>query len=141
MLTLQQSAYVRKLFKNEPVDAVYLFGSQATGEANKNSDYDFAIIFKKNISQSERFDARERYIGKLDAFFGDRKSEVVDFEELPIRYRHNVIIPKKDIYNVNHGRVVDLEVDTTRQYLDMKPYLNYISKRQLELIAQKGILQ
>lgn len=141
MLTQEQKGYIKGLFKSEPVDAVYLFGSQAMGTSTVNSDFDFAIVFQKNLTQSERFNARQRYISRLDALLGDSKSEVVDFEELPIKYRYNIISPKQDIYNSNHKHVVDLEIETTRHYLDMKPYLNYIAQRQLELTAQKGILQ
>ena len=140
MLTQIQNNTIQSIFKNEPVDAVYLFGSQAEGTATKDSDYDIAVVFQKKLTSSERFEARMRYISALDAIFGDRKSEVVDFEALPTKYKYHVIAPRKMIYNNNRDRIVDLEVSTTRHYLDMKPYLSYITQRQLELTAQKGIL-
>jgi predicted nucleotidyltransferase len=140
MLTKTQNNTIHSFFKNEPVDAVYLFGSQAEGTATNHSDYDIAVIFQKKVTPSERFDARLRYISILDAIFGEQKSEVVDFEALPTMYKYHVIAPRKMIYNNNHNRVVDLEIDAVRHYLDMKPYHQYMNQRQLAITAEKGIL-
>jgi predicted nucleotidyltransferase len=39
---------VHRLRESLPAERIYLFGSRARGEYNKNSDYDFLVVVKKS---------------------------------------------------------------------------------------------
>jgi len=43
----------RRLSGDPRVDAVYLFGSQASGEADDRSDVDLAVLLREGISLAE----------------------------------------------------------------------------------------
>lgn len=42
-----------------PIDAVYLFGSRARGDARAGSDWDIAILPERPLRPEERFDLQE----------------------------------------------------------------------------------
>jgi len=56
MITQGQLNQLKEYFSHQPVDVVYLFGSQATKKATKLSDYDIGVLFREGIDSSKRFD-------------------------------------------------------------------------------------
>lgn len=69
-------------FAAQPVDVVYLFGSQATGKNNKMSDIDVAVLFAGGLTDSERFDLRLEYMSQVGHFTGfNDKAEVIDLDK------------------------------------------------------------
>ncbi|MBU0618781.1 nucleotidyltransferase domain-containing protein [Patescibacteria group bacterium] len=125
-------------FKNQPVDLVYLFGSQATGKNTKLSDIDIAVLFKDSISKSRRFDLRCRFISDLMGVLKTEKVEVVDLSQAHLSFAYSIIFPNKTVLVKNESKMVNLEKRIIKQYLDIQPYLHRIHFRQLELMAQEG---
>lgn len=48
---------IKLLCEKNSVSELYLFGSGLTNEMTENSDVDFAVVFKENLSPIERGDA------------------------------------------------------------------------------------
>ncbi|KKS47292.1 MAG: hypothetical protein UV09_C0006G0001, partial [Candidatus Gottesmanbacteria bacterium GW2011_GWA2_42_18] len=45
----QYKQSIRDFFNIEPVEAVYLYGSEAIGTPNNQSDIDIAVLFRNGI--------------------------------------------------------------------------------------------
>jgi predicted nucleotidyltransferase len=56
MLTQDQILKIKDFVKNKPVEVVYLFGSQATNTARPDSDYDFGVLYQKQLDNHQRFE-------------------------------------------------------------------------------------
>ncbi|OAN47313.1 DNA polymerase III subunit beta [Chloroflexus islandicus] len=101
------------------IQAVYLFGSAATGSTHAESDLDLALVLRRD----------EPTFSKLDllaalAQAGFCNVDVVVLNTAGIVLRHEVIRHNKLIYQTSdfdHGSFFSL---VTRQFLDFRPYLD-----------------
>jgi len=92
-MTKTEILKLKRLFKNLPIEAVYLYGSQAKGESDRLSDYDFGFIFWEKLSKTERFDLRLKLFGELAKRLkvSEDKVDVVDLKEVPLLLQFNAI--------------------------------------------------
>lgn len=135
MITLKQKEKIKEYFSHQPVDAVYLFGSQTNDKANKLSDIDFAVLFKPEINQSDRFDLRLEYMSKLGVITGfPDQADVIDLELAPLPLKFSAIHPRHDIYISDKNRKVLFEAETMSGYFDYSYYM-----RQNTLISLASI--
>lgn len=125
-------------FATQPVDAVYLFGSQATGNVNAMSDIDVAVLFAEGLSDSERFDLRLAVMGDIGVILKRDDVEVIDLAKAPLSLAYQVVYPKYMLYCRSRDRVVALEEKVIKHHIDMRRSLYPIAKRHLELIATEG---
>ena len=49
MLDDKKLNQLKKYFATQPVDVVYLFGSQVKGKSRSNSDLDIGVLFKEGL--------------------------------------------------------------------------------------------
>lgn len=124
--------------KRPEVAAVYLYGSQARGEAKRDSDIDLAVLTTD----------KGRYIGlnspqilftqELSKTL-NKKVEVQNLKICRIDFAHRVLTEGKLLHSNNERARVAFEEKTLRVYFDMKPaideYYKYLAK-----IAKKGEL-
>lgn len=109
-----------EIFKKYPdIQAVYLFGSIASGQENTNSDLDLAIYPRNSSLRAQKLDiltdlARSGF-DNVDLVFLDTPDIIVRFEAV----RQNQLIYKSP--NFDSGAYYSLIV---RQYFDFLPYLN-----------------
>lgn len=136
---MEDEVLIKKLgdyFGDKKVSAAYLFGSVAKGKDNRLSDADVGILFDEGVTEQERFRLKLEMAGDLPRFFEKERVDVVDIERTPLNFRYKIIKPKKILYCKNKKRRVDFEYEVVDRYLDIKPSLMYIAKRQLEIMAQ-----
>lgn len=138
MLNSSQIKSVKEYFKNEPVEVVYLFGSQASGKTHPRSDYDFGVVFVENISNKVRFEKRLEYMGILGKIVSKDKVEVVDLNQSPAFLQYSAISPRKDIYTREEKARIDFEHEALSNYFDRFPYLRRHTLTSLATTAQKG---
>lgn len=138
MINQKQLNQLKKYFASQPVDVVYLFGSQATGKANKLSDVDIGVLFNEGLDKGKRFDLRVRMITEVIGILKTDWVDVVDFQQAPLKFKYQIVFPKKIIFSKNKKKVSEIEHQSVHSYLDFQPYLYKIAKRQLELIADRG---
>lgn len=136
MLTQEQLDQLKKYFAAQPVDVVYLFGSQATGKTNKLSDIDIGVLFKENLSDSTCFDLRVKMTADLSGISKTDQVDVVDLEKAPIALRYSAISPKKEILTVNNNRRAVFEAETNSYYFDYVYYIKQNTKNSLISIAR-----
>jgi len=140
MLNKKRLNQLKKYFADQPVDVVYLFGSQATQKATKLSDYDFGVLFKEGLNKSKRFDLKLEINADLCGILKAERVDVVDLGNAPLKFKYQVCFPKFVITNKNRDRLTKLEATTVKQYLDFRPFIYPIAKRQLEITAEKGFM-
>lgn len=122
------------VFKKYPeIQAVYLFGSVASGKANAQSDIDLGILPRNSSLREKKLDIladiTARGFNNVDIVFLDTLDIVVKFEVI----RHNKLIYRADDFD--SGSFFSL---TIRQYLDFLPYLNIQCEAYKQRILQNG---
>ena len=95
------------------VKAIYLFGSQARGEAGPLSDIDLCVI-AQGISEEEK----NNILG-----YGSEKVDIVLFDDLPLTIKVRVFREGKLLYQTSQRYVDELAWRTTKEYFDFKPLL------------------
>lgn len=136
MINQNQLNQLKKYFAKEPVDAVYLFGSQASGRATKLSDYDIGVLFKSRVDQSKRFDLKLKIISELCGVLKAERVDVVDLEEAPIALQYSAIFPRKEIYVSDNDRKVLFEADILSRYFDYAYFIQQNTQYSLNSISK-----
>lgn len=128
---------LKPLFKSLPIDVVYLYGSQAQGQADQLSDYDFGVLFKEELSAKKRFDLRLALFSEIAKKIGisEDKIDVVDLEEAPILLQFNIILGKV-IYCQNENRRIGFETYVMAKYHDEHYYLDRYFQETLAKIKK-----
>jgi predicted nucleotidyltransferase len=122
------------IFKKYPdVQAVYLFGSVASGKANSQSDIDLAIVPRDSSLRDKKLDIladlTRNGFNNVDIVFLDIRDIVVRFEAI----RQNRLIYCAP--NFDAGSFFSL---TIRQYFDFLPYLKIQREAYKHRILQHG---
>lgn len=139
MIPSHKMNQIKAFFSTEPIGAVYLFGSQASGKTHPNSDYDFGVLFKSNIDKKMRFNKRLEYIGKLGKLLSHDKIDVVDLDSAPIQLQYFALAPRKDIIAKNDTQRINFEHRVMSNYFDRLPYIRRHSNISIINIAKKGL--
>lgn len=110
---------IEKVFQKYPdIQAVYLFGSTASGKTHAESDLDLAILPRKSSLRHQKLDiladlAREGF-SDVDLVFLDTKDVIVKFESV----RQNRLLYCDENFDASAFFSLVL-----RQYFDFAPYL------------------
>lgn len=121
----KQLKTLKTAFQKNGLVFAYLFGSQATGKATKDSDFDFAVMLSEEVKKNKRFDIRLKLISEISRILKDDKIEVVvlnDTRSLLLKF----VIAKegKIIFEKNHSARVDFELKAMNEYYDYDSFLN-----------------
>lgn len=132
------SKSLKLLFKNLPLDIVYLYGSQAQRQSDQFSDYDFGVLFNQGLSAKKRFNLRLALFSKIAKKIGvdEDRIDVVDLEEAPVLLQFNIVSGKK-IYCRNEKKRINFETYVMARYHDEHYYLDRYFKETLAKI-EKG---
>lgn len=139
MITGKQKEKLKQYFAKEPVDVVYLFGSQAGGRVGPMSDVDIGVLFGENISDDERYQRRIKYMGEVGGLVGyPDRADVVDVERVPVTLAYQVIRPKQEVLVKNNKRRVLFEAKTSSMFLDRLYFVKQNTRYGLAAIARGG---
>jgi len=103
---------LKKLKNNKKIEAIYLFGSQATNTANPLSDIDICIFGK--FSNDEK--------SKVYSLLGE-KYDISFFEDLPTWVKIRVFREGKALFIRNKSHLYDYLFNTIREYEDFLPLI------------------
>lgn len=123
-----------EVFKKYPaIQAVYLFGSAASGKIHSESDIDLGILPQNHSLRNQKLDIladlTQQGFNNVDIVFLDTKDIVIRFEV--IRQNHL-------IYSVKGFEAGDFFSLTLRQYFDFMPYLKIQREAYKKRILQHG---
>ena len=126
----QYQQALNETFERHGVVLVYLYGSQARGEAGPLSDVDVAVLFGPDVPKSERFHCLLHLTGELGSVFRRNDVYVVDLAEAPPLLRHRVYYDGRLLYCVDDAIRVHFETQALRDYVDTEP-LRRIKRRYI----------
>mgnify|MGYP001603310720 CR=1 FL=1 len=99
----------------------YLFGSQATGKARRESDVDIAVYLSKKIGSDQTLDWRLRLMAELSPVLGTDKVDVVILNEAPLVLRYEIVSKGKLLVNRDAKREMAFKLWTLDEYFDTAP--------------------
>jgi uncharacterized protein len=115
----------RRLSGDPRVDAVYLFGSQASGEADERSDVDLAVLLREGISLAEELRLRAVAVEELHR-------DDIDFvilNDAPPLLRYEVVMGGRRLFARDDEAAEEFEYRAVLRYLDTE----YLRRMQHEL--------
>jgi predicted nucleotidyltransferase len=123
-----------QVFEKYPdIQAVYLFGSVASGNTHAESDIDLAIVPRDNTLRSKKLDIladlTKNGFNSIDLVFLDTHNLIIQFEAV----RQNNLIYCHPNFDANSFYSL-----TLRQYFDFLPYLKVQREATKQRILQHG---
>ena len=100
--------------KKEEVQAIYLFGSHAKGNARPTSDIDICVITRKNIPKR----VKEEIMSN-----SSRHIDISLFWDLPQTIRFRVFREGKPLYAKDELLLQRIKVATLKSYLNIQPMI------------------
>ena len=120
------------------VEIAILFGSQARGDCDKNSDVDLAFLFEKQFLKNKN--ALE-FRSELISFFSSKikkECDVILINQAPPLLKYQIVKYGKKIYkdiNFDYNSFFSL---TLKEYFDFKYYQDFHNKRLMKRIKEGG---
>lgn len=111
-------------FKSQPVELVYLFGSQTSGKVKPLSDIDFAVLFTKNLTDQERFNHKLKILGGLSEILKTDKIDLVDLKTAPPFLQFEVIRKRNEIFVRQENTRIDFETKVLFNFFDRQYFVN-----------------
>ena len=96
------------------VEAIYLFGSYAKGNAKPISDIDISVITKRNVPRN----IKEEILSN-----SSKNIDISIFWDLPPTIRFRVFKEGKLLYKRDEIALQRVKVDTLKSYLDIQPMI------------------
>lgn len=128
MLSDSELEKLQIIFSGYPeIEAVYLFGSAASGSREHAEDIDLGIVDSDPSIRQQKVDLHADLVEKgfenVDIVFFHAADLVLQFEII----HHNKVIYRTE--NFNHG---ELFSNTIRKYFDFEPYLKRQRQKKKE---------
>jgi hypothetical protein len=116
---------IRTVCTSHPVTLAYLFGSQARGKADRESDTDIAVLLDEGFSREERWKLRMKLQHSLaDALhIPFEEVDVVILQDVPVLLQYNVIRTGVPVFEARPGLQRDFALQVERSYDDELPLL------------------
>lgn len=129
--------YIEKLeesevLKHEDIAAVYLYGSQATGNSHSGSDVDIGLV----LEEDSEMDFAEQ--SELERSLTEEMGRKVDLRVLngaDNRFIYNVLKNGDLVLSNDEGKRIEFEHRVMRNYLDMKPFYDEYDRKVRERIT------
>lgn len=115
---------VRRAVERVPwVQTVYVFGSQLSGRARRDSDLDVAVVFASEAGPTDRARAKLALVDALTRELGPlgERADVVDLERAGSAVGFRAIKTGQCVLARDHRRRVALEARIARRYDDEAP--------------------
>ncbi len=131
---------VDELSGDPRIDAVWLFGSRARGEADALSDVDLAVLARTGLEGPALWDAEIAWTSVAIRVLGTEEVAVQVMNRLPVALRHSILRSARTLWARTPEAAADFMTWTIREYLDLKPYLDRYD-RELFRRAAAGSLR
>lgn len=123
------------LCKKFNIKLMYLFGSQAKGNAAKQSDFDIAVLFKKEPPDPLALEETAGLSSDLNKYF-PTKIDIVSLHYAPLLLKYEVVAHNYLLYCENEIDRINFEVSVIKEYIAEEPvrklYNDALHKRILQ---------
>ena len=130
---------LRKLvgvFASDPrLDALWLFGSRARGEADALSDIDLAVLASANTDPASLWDLQLKWTGKAVEILATDEVAITVLNRARVTIREAVLRDARLLWARSSERVADFDAATAKEYLDIKPHLEAYDRDLLHQAA------
>lgn len=124
---------VRCVSKRREIEAVYIFGSIASGRARNNSDVDIAVLVNPKSSRLKAVDYRLSLASDIGMTVGRMDIDLIVLNDAPTVLAHQVLSKGKLVFQRSAAARIRFQVRTVNTYLDTEPmralYRRYLKKR------------
>lgn len=127
----------KEIFKKFEIKFAYLFGSQAKGTAYEKSDYDVAVLFKKEPKDPLALKEITFLSIELEKFF-PTEVDVVCLNTASPLLKYEVVSHGKPIYCQNEEERINFEVTAIKEYIDDEPIRNLYNEALYKRILQRS---
>jgi len=127
----------KKVFQKHEVKLAYLFGSRVKGVACEQSDFDIAVLFKKEPANPLALEEIACLSSDLNKFFPS-KVDVVSLHYAPLLLKYEVTAHNLLLYCENETDRIHFEVSTIKRYIDEAPVRRLYNDPMYEKILQGG---
>lgn len=125
----------KDIFQKHKVKLAYLFGSQAKGNAAKESDFDVAVLFKEPPSDPLALRETMDLCSDLSDFFPN-KIDVVSLHYAPLLLKYEIVAHNRVLYRENETERINFEVAVIKEYIDEEPIRNFYNEALYKRILQ-----
>lgn len=125
----------KDIFKKHKVKLAYLFGSQAKGNAAKESDFDVAVLFEEPPSDPLALRETMDLCSDLRNFFPN-KIDVVSLHYASLLLKYEVVAHSRVLYCENEIERINFEVAIIKEYIDEEPIRNLYNEALYKRILQ-----
>lgn len=127
---------LRTYLEDQPeIDAVYLFGSHATGRATEGSDLDIAILVDESFDLQADPAYRLRQLSTLEQLAA-QPVDLIILNRAPLVLTNQVLANGQLICERNHRHRVNFEVRSLLAYFDFKPLLDLLNRKLAQDIKE-----
>jgi len=124
----------KSIFKKHGVKLAYLFGSQAKGNACKESDFDIAVLFE---DPSDDLALKEIALLSLELDkYLPAKPDIVSLHYAPLLLKYEVVANNRVLYCKTESERINFEVSIIKKYIDETPIRNLYNKALHKRIMQ-----
>lgn len=127
------------LFAGQPVAVVYLFGSQARGDAGPLSDVDVAVLLAGDLSPEEALALRLRLMDAIGRALCVERVDLVVLNDAPYLLQHRVIRDGRVLYCPDELVRVRYEFRVLRDYLDFRYFEDKYFRAVEDRILREGL--
>jgi hypothetical protein len=131
---------IKSSFQRKGILLAYLFGSGSKkgDEPGPLSDLDFAVYLEKGLSKTEKQKLHLEILSDLISILGD-DIDLVIMNDASILMQFNIIKSGEVLFQRSEADKIKIESAITRNYLDLKYYLERQAEEKISRIAQRGL--
>lgn len=127
---------MRVYARRKGLEALYLFGSTASGKRTPLSDVDIAVLLPDDLPEERYLERRLEMIAELSDLLGTDAVDLVILNRAPPLLVHRVITRGKLVYARDDIKRARFEARAIQEYLDLKPLYELENRYMRERIKE-----
>ncbi len=112
----------KRLWEQQAVLFVYLFGSYGKGKPTPLSDVDIALFLEESLGEIENYtDKKIDLLGIANDVLHTDEVDLVILNEAPLSFRYQVLKTGRLLFSKDERKRIDFETSTLDEYWDTEP--------------------